>query len=298
MLVDLAAISACGRQAAVLSQGRDEAEAEKRIGAALLAGDQVLSLDNCTQPLDGELLCQIHTQPTVRLRILGASELRDVPTNVAMFATGNGLVIQGDMTRRVLLSSLDPGCERPELRKFAFNPLDRARAGRAGYLRDALVVLRAFHLAGRPRQASPIGSFEVWSDWVRGALLWLGESDPAETMEKARANDPKLEALRAVMHQWRDVIGADRITAADLIRRAVETEPAGFAAQSRHVFVHEQLREALLMVAGQNGVINSKSLGKWLSAHQDRIVDGMKFQKLGKPSGATIWALSGTDVRF
>ena len=293
MLVDVASIIACGRQAAVLSQGRDEAEAEKRIGSALLAGDQVLSLDNCTSPLDGELLCQVHTQPTVRLRILGASELRDVPTNTAMFATGNCLVVQGDMTRRVLLCSLDPKCERPELREFAFNPMDMARAGRAAYLRDALTVLRAFHVAGRPRQANPLGSFEAWSNWIRGALLWLGRPDPAETMEKARQSDPKLEALRAVMHQWGEVIGSDRITIANLIKRAIETEPS--YGPGKPAFRHEGLREALLTIAGQGGAINSRALGRWLSAHKDKIVDGMRFQQVGKWQGVALWSLTGGE---
>ncbi|MGD1327037.1 toprim domain-containing protein [Pandoraea pnomenusa] len=289
MLVDIAAIIACGRQAAVLSQGRDESEAEKRIGAALLAGDQVLSLDNCTLPLDGDLLCQVHTQPTVRLRILGYSELRDVPTNVAMFATGNSLIVQGDMTRRVLLSSLDPQCERPELREFSCNPMGVALAGRANYLRDALTVLRAFHVAGRPRQASALGSFEAWSDWVRGALLWLSNPDPVASMEKARQGDPKREALRAVMHQWHEAIGSERTTVADLIKRAIETE--AMVGYGKPAFVNDGLREALLTVAGQGGAINSRVLGKWLAAHQDRIVDGMRFQQVGTKSGVALWQL-------
>ncbi|MDO3558278.1 toprim domain-containing protein [Ralstonia pseudosolanacearum] len=296
MLVDIAAIIACGRQAAVLSQGRDESEAEKRIGAALLAGDQVLSLDNCTLPLDGDLLCQVHTQPTVRLRPLGGSKLQDAPTNVAMFATGNSLIVQGDMTRRVLLGSLDPQCERPELREFSCNPMGVALAGRAGYLRDALTVLRAFHVAGRPRQASPLGSFEAWSDWVRGALLWLGKPDPVVSMERARQGDPKREALRAVMHQWHDAIGGERTTAADLIKRATETEVV--IGYGKPAFLREGLREALLTVAGQGGTINSRTLGKWLAAHQDRIVDGMRFQQVGTRSGVALWQIFETGGMF
>ncbi|MGY3551196.1 toprim domain-containing protein [Bradyrhizobium sp. USDA 4469] len=296
MLVDIAAIIACGRQAAVLSQGRDESEAEKRIGAALLAGDQVLSLDNCTLPLDGDLLCQVHTQPTVRLRPLGGSKLQDAPTNVAMFATGNSLIVQGDMTRRVLLSSLDPQCERPELREFSCNPMGVALAGRSGYLRDALTVLRAFHVAGRPRQASPLGSFEAWSDWVRGALLWLGKPDPVASMEKARQGDPKREALRAVMHQWHDAIGGERTTVADLIKHAIATEAT--IGYGKPAFLHEGLREALLTVAGQGGAINSRVLGKWLAAHQDRIVDGMRFQQVGTRSGVALWQIFETGEMF
>ncbi len=288
-LVDLAAIIACGRQAAVMTQGRDESEMEKRLGAALLAGDQVVSIDNATLPLDGDLLCQVCTQPTVRIRPLGLSILRDVPTNAALFATGNGLVIQGDMTRRTLLCLLDPRCERPEEREFSTNPSTTATSRRGEYLRDALLILRAFHVAGRPRQVAPLGSFEGWSDWVRSALLWLGRTDPVKTMERARQGDPKLDALRAVMHAWSDVVGQSRITLAELIRRAAETMSVPMNGPSH--FRHEALREALMTVAGRGGALNSNVLGKWVSAHQNRIVDGMRLTQVAKSHGVAVWAL-------
>ena len=43
---------------------------------------------------------------------------------------------------------------------------------------------------------------------MRGALLWVGQCDPVETMEDARGLDPKLDALTAVLTQWWSVIGA------------------------------------------------------------------------------------------
>lgn len=43
-LVDLASIVATGHEAAVIEEG-DEEELPKRLGAALLAGNQVISID-------------------------------------------------------------------------------------------------------------------------------------------------------------------------------------------------------------------------------------------------------------
>lgn len=271
-LVDVASIIATGRRAPVMSQGRDEAEQEKRLGAALLAGDAVISIDNATQPIDGDLLCQTMTQPAVRLRVLGASELRTMPTSAFFCATGNALLIQGDMTRRALLCSLDPQCERPELRTFDSNPLQLATERRPQYLRDALIVLRAFHVAGRPAPegVNLLGSFEAWSGWVRNALIWLGEADPVSTMEEARKGDPKLEAITSLMAQWDAVIGDRSVTVREIISIATEQDAA--YSHARTAFLHEDLREALLTVAGQGGVINSRSLGKWIAAHKERIV--------------------------
>jgi putative DNA primase/helicase len=92
---------------------------------------------------------------------------------------------------------LDPKDERPELRRFQTHPISMAKAKRGRYLVAALTVLRAYHVAGRPGQPDPLGSFEDWSSWVRGALLWLGHADPVDTIEESREMDPKLDAAKA-----------------------------------------------------------------------------------------------------
>ena len=43
---------------------------EKRLGAALIAGDRIISIDNCERPLGGELLCQALTQRILKPRVL------------------------------------------------------------------------------------------------------------------------------------------------------------------------------------------------------------------------------------
>lgn len=65
---------------------------------------------------------------------------------------------------------------------------------------SALTILRAYHVAERPDQGTiPLGSFEIWSRWVRDALIWLGEPDPCATMERARAEGPRRQELAAVL---------------------------------------------------------------------------------------------------
>jgi hypothetical protein len=289
MLVDICAMIATGRQAPVISMGKDEVELEKRLGAALIAGDTLISIDNVDHPLGGELFCQIMTQERLKIRVLGHSINTEVPSNAALFATGNNMVIQGDMTRRALVCTLDPGCERPELRQFATNPIQVAGEQRARLVVDALTVLHAFGCAGRPEQRPPLGSFEVWSSCVRDCLIWLGCADPCETMEKARSSDPKLEALTAVLEQWGAVIGDRRVSVKEVIDIAVKsTDFAGYRS-----FHHDAFREALLVVAGDGGAINSRRLGKWLSANQGRIVGRRKIIPDGIVTGIAQWKLVG-----
>jgi len=236
-----------------------------------------------------------------------------MPTKAAFFATGNNLVFQGDITRRALVCSLDPECERPEKRTFANNPREVAKRNRAALLHNALTILRAFHVAGRPQpEASvPFGGFEVWSQLVRGALLWLQQADPVQTVEKTRASDPKLEAKLAVISQWREVIGVEsEASVKEVISIATEPKRRGYpdnrsasiAPLSPNAFLNDDFREALLAVAGIRGSISSGSLGKWLAANVNRVFrlneengkksEPFRFVKLDKARhGVAIWKL-------
>jgi hypothetical protein len=291
-LVDLASVIATGREAGVISQGRTAEEFEKRLGALLLASEGVIAIDNCESPLGGEFLCSMLTQQVVRARILGKSEAPELPSNALVTATGNNLVLVGDVTRRAVLCRLDAKLERPELRHFDVDPVDRAKRERGRLLAAALTVLRTYHVAGRPERPAPLGSFEEWSDWVRGALVWLGEADPIGTMEDLREGDPRLDELTAVLTEWNAVIGDRPMTVREIIDAAARPgrQAAGLLSQ-RTDFAHADFREALLAVAGAGGVINGKSLGKWLAANAGRIVGGLQIERGRLRSGFLRWTL-------
>lgn len=291
-LVDIASMIATGREAGVISQGKSEEELEKRLGALLLASEVVIAIDNCETPLGGEFLCSMLTQPVVRPRILGKSEAPELPSNALVTATGNNLVLVGDVTRRAVLCRLDAKMERPELRSFQFEPVELARRERGRLVAAALTILRAYHVAGRPGHPDALGSFEEWSDWVRGALIWLHAADPVTTMEVAREADPRLDELTAVLTEWNAIIGSRSVTVREIIDCATQTKSAfGNATTGRPEFTHPDFREALLAVAGSGGVINGKSLGKWIAAHQDRIVDRLHLSRGKVRNGLQQWSI-------
>ena len=153
ILVDLASIIATGKEAPVTAQGAKEEEFEKRLGALLMTGDPIIAIDNCSKPLGGDLLCQVLTQLTVKPRILGKSESPTCSTGAFVAANGNNLVLAGDVTRRAILCRLDPKCELPETRIFDRDPVAVAKAERPRLVAAVLTILRAFHVAGRPRQS-------------------------------------------------------------------------------------------------------------------------------------------------
>ena len=290
LLVDIASMIATGRPAGVIAQGATEEELEKRLGAQLLAGDQIIAIDNADEPLGGQVLCQMLTQRAVRVRVLGRSEAPEMPSNALVCATGNNLVLTGDMTRRALLCRIDPKEERPELREFAVDPVQLVRADRGRYVHAALTLLRAFHVAGRPRQSRPLGSFEGWSLWVRDALIWAGEHDPADTIAEARAGDPKLEELTEVLRHWREHIGLDiEVTVRAAIDRATAPETGAFGVQG---FRYPEFREAMLRIAGKGGAVNGMRLGKWLGANKGRIAGDVSIQPGKLLDGSATWKVA------
>lgn len=281
-LVDIASVIATGSEAGVSKQGSDEAEDGKILGALLMSGAPVITIDNCERGLGGDLLCQMLTQTTVLCRILGKSETPELATNALVCATGQGLTVVGDMVRRTLLCKLDPACEQPELREFDIEPVAWAQAHRGELVAAALTVLKAFRTAGSPKMSRPLGSFEGWSTAVRDALIWSGHADPVDTMTEARALDPKLDSLNAVLAQWVEIFGSRRITARDMIASATEqVDRGGF----RPEFVRPDFREALLAVAGDGGAVSGRRLGKWISAHAGRIVGGRRIVRDGAGHG-------------
>jgi hypothetical protein len=289
-LVDIVSVIATGHEAPVSGQGANDEETEKRLVAHLLSGDAIIAIDNCTRPLSGDFLNRILTQLSAKPRILGKNEAPTLLTNALVTATGNNLKIEGDLTRRTIMSRLNPNVERPELRVFDRDPVAFAKANRPVLVVSVLTILRAYHVAGRPGRPAPLGSFEDWSDLVRGALIWLGCADPVETMGEIREADPVVASVRMVMSAWRETFRREQVTVSQIIKAATEQARSN-SFDGRFEFINEDLREALLVVAGRGGVINSRALGHWLAALQGRIIDRARFEQFGTRQGVAVWAL-------
>jgi hypothetical protein len=288
MLVDLASVIATGRPAPVIDQSKDDAETDKRLVAAFLRGNPIISIDNIDRPLDSALLCQaLTTVGTMQLRILGYSRDQDVPNNAMLYGTGNNLTLAGDLTRRSIVCRLDPGCERPELREFSSDPVAIAKQHRAELVAAALTVLRAYFVAEERVTVTPLGSFEGWSRRVREALVWLGRADPCDTMASVRRADPVTAVLGMLFTAWRSSVGVGKaITVQALVEMAGRVTPDGGAC-------YPDLRDALVAIAGEGrgSEINVRRLGKWLHKNEDRVMDRLKITRRAVKAPAVQWIL-------
>jgi hypothetical protein len=269
-LVDVISVVSTGQFCPVITTSKNAEETEKRIGSILLSGIPIVSLDNCVHDLGGELLCQLTERPVIRIRILGRSEMPPCECHTAVFATGNNITFKGDMVRRGLVCNLEALDERPELREFEADALDIAAANRGTYVAAALTIVRAYLTAGAPKVCKPLGSYAAWSTMVRSPLIWLGEPDPAISMEGIRDEDVELSNIREFFGLWLEYgLGLDTpYLTATIIEEACAAPPANY-------WGPREFKPFLLRVAaarGDAGKISTERLGHWLRRISGRIV--------------------------
>lgn len=277
-LGDVAASMAIGQPMPVMAAGRSEEETEKRIGAALMVGQPLISIDNVTGGLGGDALCVVIERSSVRMRILGLSEQARIEARgTTFYATGNNIVVIGDMCRRVVTARLDPKVERPELREFKSDPVSKIMRARGVYIAAALTICRGYIAADRPQLAGRLASFEGWSDIVRSALIWLGKADPVASMERTRDQDPETVDLRTILAAWADAIGIGpekRCTLSEIIEASAR---------------HPDLHSAIEAVAGKKQKADARSLGRWLQQKQGTVVDHHRFSVRSNKKGKSSW---------
>jgi hypothetical protein len=270
LLVDVCAALATGRLCPVIGGTRNVEEMEKRLGALLLEGVSLVSLDNMSFDIEGDLLSQMCTQAFVKVRILGKSEMPECEWRGVSFATGNNILVKGDMTRRSLPLRLDAKSERPERRSFPFNPVERVLADRGRYVAAALTIIKAYLAAGVRVSAAPLAGYGVWERFARFPLIWLGEADPVDALERSRAEDPERRAALQLIRLWEmpNIVGLNQyVSATELVEKA----------RGANQELEDLLRERCSGSRGAVGTIEPKRVGHWLRKLVGRIFDGKMF---------------------
>ena len=199
-LVNLVSAISTGAACPVTTVGKDEAETEKRLDAALLKCNTIISLVNVNNILCSDKLAIAVEQPMVNVRVLGLSKTINIENKACFFATGCNITVRGDMVRRTLLCSIDPNQEAPEKRTFKRNPFAEILAGRGKYIAAVLAVARAYLSDGEPPVTfTKLVSFDAWSRFVQKPLIWLGRADPVRSLETSEDTDPDRNAITEVL---------------------------------------------------------------------------------------------------
>jgi len=260
----------------------DEGELEKVLGGYALRGTQVVLFDNLRSAFAGGAIDKTLTaHDRVDLRVLGVSEVPTLQWRAVILATGNNIQIAGDTPRRVLVSRLEPMCERPEERTGFQIPrlADWSVDNHPRIVCAALTLLAAYNAAGRPAQdLGGWGSYEKFRDLIVAALVWAGAPNVMSCRPTTLGQVSDELAVLGVLLAKLPEIAPDGISARDLIARLYPPErtrtinngfdppPDGW----------DNLREAVETLAPPNRgqPPNPLRVGNALRVHVRRVVDG------------------------
>jgi hypothetical protein len=202
----------------------DEEEFGKHLLPLMRAGDRAILIDNIERILQGGKLCVLITENIMRDRLLGESKDVALKNVAVFFATGNNLVIGGDLATRALRCDIDEKIERPESRKFEFDPVARALERHPQLVTAACTALRSYILAGTPwkLKREPWGGFEDWDRLISGCLTWLGYADPYETRDRIIQAEPNRLTNSSLLEAWRREFQSQVTSIADIKKKGGE----------------------------------------------------------------------------
>jgi hypothetical protein len=284
LLSDAASLIVTGRPMPRMSCPEDDDESRKRITAVALGGDQMVLIDNIDGELGSASLDAALTGTVWKDRILGRSEMVEMPLITTWSATGNNVVLRADTSRRVCHIRLESKWENPEARHDFKQPelLAWVAVERPRLLAAALTILAAYCRAGRIEQGlKPWGSFEGWSRLVRQAVVWVGLPDPGETREElARSSDREASALRSLIQGWHEIDPDGMGLTVSKLLSCLDKAPDGY----------ELVRNAILELcpAPAGKLPGTRSVGNKLSHLQDRVVGGRAISKRDQ-HGTAVW---------
>ena len=290
LLCDMVALIVTGSEMSRMANPKDDDEARKRITALALAGDTLCLIDNIVGGLGCASLDAALTGTVWKDRVLGKSEIVELPLSVTWSATGNNVVLHADTSRRVAHIRLDSRLENPEQREGFRHPNLKAyiRSHRPQLLAHVLTILAAFCHAGRPQRKLPTwGSFEDWSDLVRQAVVWSGQSDPGATRtELVEQSDREAVALRELLGGW-DELDPDcfGLTTAEILDRI-----------NKHHDRYERVRNAVLELCppqAGHSLPSAGSFGKKLGHLRGRVVSGRYIDRRSNRKKTSAWFVSG-----
>jgi putative DNA primase/helicase len=236
----------------VITWGGSSEEFEKRLAALLLRTPGVLSIDNANgMQIKGDLLESIITEGRADIRPLGYSKIVKVRNRSLITLTGNNPIITGDMARRALSIEIVPRSADPERDRYPFDPAEIIQRRRTDFLMAAFIAMRAFRLAGMPRQGLPaVGSFDDWSRRVRDLVYWLTSYDVSEGFRQNKAEDPRRQADATLLSALHQHFGMKPFKAADVIavhKKVADQKRswAGVAPTPTEQALHEALEDVL-----------------------------------------------------
>jgi len=188
-----------------------------------MAGNTLMCFDNVDRRLKASTLSRALTSQEWRDRILGQSEVTTMPNRATWMATGNNLLLGGDVARRSYWIRMDAKQSQPWTRDtFKHEDLTQwVKEHRGEILAKLLIMVRAWFAAGcpKPKQKLPvIGGFQQWTKTV-GSIMAFAEvqkflGNLSDLYDQA---DTEAKEWQTLLQVWHEVWGDKFLTVADIL---------------------------------------------------------------------------------
>jgi putative DNA primase/helicase len=297
-LVDVVSRIVTGRDASKSPYSEEQEEMRKSYGSILAEGQSIACLDNVKRVIGDPTLDLLLTSRIYSDRVLGSSERCTYQNETVYFATANNPTYAGDTARRTLPIRLESKHEKPEERQDFEHPdiLSFVTSKRAEFVRDALTILRAWYIAGRPQcGARTWGSFEAWSSIVPSIFRWLGLPDPMDARTAVEETaDPMRNALAVALAGWQQIDRTGQGYTVNAMLKELASEAPILSDELK-----ESMREALEVLAPGRGIdkIDARKLGMEIQRARGRVIHGLTFADAGASHGSKRWKVVRVEAK-
>lgn len=289
-LVELISLIATGENMkAVVAPRRDEEEWKKLITSLLREAQPIICLDNIESDIKSGNLASVLTSQIWKSRLLGTSESIELPNLACWYATGNKLVLDGDIPRRGYLIQLDAKLEHPWERKTDFfkkpNINQWVRDNRGLILSKLLIMASAWVQAGRPSKETDrsIGNFEDWVDIIGSILNFAGLNNFLGNLDHLYENLAS-DNWTPFLTTWANLFGDKQLKSSDILEMIEREEFINCTPEAIAVRITgnkaKDITEIGKILKRQVGIIRSNGLR--LVKKQDPHTKSSLWKVLGK----------------
>lgn len=265
---------ALGVEATPITEGKDDADWQKKLTSVLARTPAAVLIDNVNRPLYGSALAAALTATVYSERLLGTNSMTAFPIHCAWMATANNPTMSGEIARRAIRIRIDPQVDQPWQRDGFKHPnlIAWTREHEGALVAAALTLIRAGLTTDAP-PLKPLGSFEHWTVTMGRILHAAGIPDFLGNLDELydRA-DTEGAAWRALVNAWWE-------THRDAVVSGGE------------VFEVFKAGDYELNLDGRDEKAQRVSFGKRLKKQQDRVIGGYQVVNAGTKQRAQQWQL-------
>lgn len=224
LITIVVSIVATGKPTTPMSAKQNDEEWRKALLTELMQAPRIVIIDNIRGILESAALELMLTGGGINERILGQSKSAKARNEATWMATGNNLLIGGDLPRRCYRIRLISQTATPEERDdFTIKDLEQhVTDNRPQIVSDILTVARAWYVAGKPatKKVPNLGTFTDWAKTVGGMLEFAGvEGFQANRDELRSKNNEEAQECEAFLSAWEKTFGNEWKHASDIVAK-------------------------------------------------------------------------------